>query len=150
MLGLDANQTSKETYEVGRWYAALGESEAARNVFSQLANHSGQEAISAKIALAYEQKKQKNRDEALSLFHEVCKHGNKKAQKEACIEAAKLLEHWKKDYEQALNYAEKAKKIHEEQLKVLRVKSDPFLEEINKRITRLSKKISALRDKQKQ
>ncbi|EIJ78632.1 hypothetical protein PB1_13779 [Bacillus methanolicus PB1] len=150
LLGLDANQTSKETFEVGRWYSALGESKAARSVFSQLANLSGQEAIPAKLALAYEQKKQKNWDEALPLFNEVCKHGNKKAQKEAFIEAAKLLEHWKKDYDQALNYAEKAKKIHEEQLKVLRVKSDSFLMEINRRITRLSKKITAHRDNQKQ
>lgn len=150
LLGLDANQTKKETYEVGRWYQALGDSKLAQNVFSQLAEQTGPEAISAKLALAYEQKKQKNWDEALSLFIEVCKHGTKKAQKEASIEAAKLFEHRKKDYGQALNYAEKAKTIHEEQLKVLRVKSDPFLAELNKRITRLTKKITASRDYQKQ
>ena len=37
LLGLDENQTGKESFEVGRWFSYIGEKKVAEKVFSELA-----------------------------------------------------------------------------------------------------------------
>ncbi|MDQ0271031.1 ribonuclease H-like domain-containing protein [Cytobacillus purgationiresistens] len=134
LLGLDANQTSREVYETGRWYAALGESEAAKHSFTHLSHGDHTDAIKAKHALAFEYKKQKNWDEAIPLWKSVAKQGEEKLRLEASIELAKAYEHRQKDLNQALAYTMTAEETV----------TDPLLlESIHKRRARLLKKIDS-------
>ena len=60
LLGLDNQQTTKESYEVGRWYSYLGETEVAEKVFTKVSTGMEEEALKAKHALAFQSKKKKN------------------------------------------------------------------------------------------
>ena len=139
LLGLDKAQTSKETYEVGRWYSYLGETEMAEKVFSDLSVGMEEEAIKAKHALAFQYKKRKDWLLAVPLWEAVAQDGKSQLQMEACIELAKIFEHKCKQYQKAINYAEKALEIHIET-----EQNKEKQEEIVKRLTRLRRKQGCL------
>lgn len=111
LCGMDHNQTRKESFEVGRWYATLGEKEEAAKVLTKLVGGSDFTSLQAKLALAYQSKKEQNWEISLSLFKEVADTGNHQLSPEACIEVAKIYEHKIKDYELALDYCLKALEI---------------------------------------
>ena len=108
LCGMDSNQTRKESYEVGRWYASLGEKDEARKVLTKLVEGSDFTSLQAKLTLAYQSKKEKNWEISLPLFLEVADAENPTLSLEACIEAAKIYEHKIKDYKLALDYCLKA------------------------------------------
>jgi uncharacterized protein len=134
LLGLDGQQTSKETYEVGRWYSYLGEVEVAEKVFIGLSEGTEEEAIKAKHALAYQSKKKKDWLCSISLWEEVVREGDPRMQIEACIELAKIYEHRLRKYMKAIEYTKKALEIQ------IRQKKDKQ-EDIEKRLTRLYRKL---------
>lgn len=111
LCGIDNKQTRKESFEVGRWYAALGEKDEAAKVLTKLVEGSDFTSLQAKLALAYQSKKEQNWEICLSLFLEVADFGNHQLSPEACIEAAKIYEHKIKDYELAIDYCLKALEI---------------------------------------
>ncbi|WP_075982088.1 ribonuclease H-like domain-containing protein [Bacillus massilinigeriensis] len=147
LLKLDQSQTSTEKFEIGKWYASLGEISAAKEVLSEVAR--GTEAIStqAKHALALEYKRQHSWDIAKGLWEEIALQNGTDIHVEACIELAKIYEHREKLYSKALSYALNANKLLQinENVgsnKTLRIKIDN-----EKRINRLQGKLNRLKDK---
>ena len=108
LLGLDENQTGKETFEVGRWFSYIGEKEAAEKVFSALAQGVEAESIKAKHQLAFGLKKNKEWQKAAEVWTEVVQQGNNSMQLEACVELAKIYEHRIKDIKKAIKFTEMA------------------------------------------
>jgi tetratricopeptide (TPR) repeat protein len=131
LLGIDGKQTAQETFEVGRWYSYIGESEAAEKVFSELSEGNETAAVKARHAMAFQAKKKKDWPRAIELWEKVAEESNGKMKLEACIELAKVYEHRLKQYDLALEYAERALSIQD----VISVQ-----EEILKRINRLKNK----------
>jgi uncharacterized protein len=112
LCGQDTGQTRKESFEVGRWYTSLGEKGEARKIMTKLVDGIDKTSLQAKLALAYQFKREADWDNSLSLFKEVAEAGTETYCQEACIEAAKLLEHKRKDYKRALWYSQKAIEIN--------------------------------------
>ncbi|MBB6444657.1 ribonuclease H-like domain-containing protein [Bacillus benzoevorans] len=133
LLRQSAGQTAQETFEVGRWYSYIGESETAEKVFSELSEGNGAEAVQARHALAFQAKKKKDWQRAAQLWENVAKHARGRIQFEACIELTKIYEHRLKEFEQALEYAEQALTIELQNF-------DPAA--LRKRISRLENKIT--------
>lgn len=111
LCGMDSSQTRKESFEVGRWYASLGEKDEARRVLKKLVGGSDFTSLQAKLALAYQSKKEQNWQNSLPLFLEVADANNQTLSQEACIEVAKIYEHKIKDYKLAMAYCLKALEI---------------------------------------
>jgi uncharacterized protein len=139
ILGRDKTQTPRETYEVGRWFSYLGESDRAKQAFTGLLVGGNEEEISAMHALAFEHKKHKEWQEAVSLWIESAAKGTKKQREEACIELAKHYEHREKNLELALKYCRLAEEIHLEGKSATK-KDMIFIQELEKRIQRISRK----------
>ena len=137
LLRKDTEQTANETYEVGRWYAALGQSSQAKDAFSQLANGNTKESIKAMHALAFEHKRSKEWDEAVILWQKVAEGGTPFMQKEACVELAKIYEHRQKDINLAIKFTQKASSVYSA---TTSRKDNPVDLEIEKRLNRLYKK----------
>jgi uncharacterized protein len=108
LCGLDSNQTRKEFFEVGRWYASLGEKGEAVKVLTKLVDGSDYTSLQAKLTLAYQSKKEQNWEISLPLFLEVADAEDLQLSPDACIEASKIYEHKIKDYKLALDYCLKA------------------------------------------
>jgi uncharacterized protein len=108
ILETDQNQTSQEKYEVGRWLSNLGEISSAQNIYMGIENDGESRASSSsQIQLGYIFKKQKEFNQSLQYFLKaINKSGIPDIQIEACVEAAKILEHQKKDYQEAINYCD--------------------------------------------
>ncbi|HJV31978.1 MAG TPA: ribonuclease H-like domain-containing protein, partial [Bacillales bacterium] len=110
--GQDPTQTRNESFEVGRWFDHLGEKTEAKQVFTRLAGGNDKQAVHAKHALAFQHKKEHDWAQALGLFEEVANSANEDHIKlEACIEAAKILEHKNKNYDLAIKYCQKAMRV---------------------------------------
>ncbi|WP_071395547.1 ribonuclease H-like domain-containing protein [Bacillus tuaregi] len=133
LLGIDQAQTGKETFEVGRWYSYLGETDAAEEVFSKLTEGNQVEAVKAKHALAFQAKKKQNWPEAVSLWEEVVSQGDSLSQVEACIELAKIYEHRYKNMDKALGVTEQALDIYGRQ-------HNRVYDDLLKRMNRLKRK----------
>lgn len=142
LLGIDEERTPSEGYEVGRWFAYLGETSAATQILEKVADGKEMDAHKAKLALSYERKKQKVWDQAVVLWEELADTTNKKIAYEACIELAKYYEHKTKEIEKALEYTQKGLRILEEKKKILRINDDKDFEELRKRLNRLRKRQS--------
>ncbi len=132
--GKSGARTRLESYEVGRWYAALGEQNRAEKLFTSLVNGTDAASEHARLSLGYQYKKAKQWDLALCFFQEVADNGSLDRAIEACIETAKLLEHKQKNIDLAIHYCEKALKA----VKHTDMKRSPaFFQELEKRHTRL-------------
>lgn len=109
--GIDQRQSRAESYEVGRWFASLGEKAEAEKVLTKLADGQDLTSFQAKLTLAYQHKKAHEWETARELFLDVADSGDSKMMLEACVELAKIYEHRLKDIQLALKYNEKAIKI---------------------------------------
>jgi uncharacterized protein YprB with RNaseH-like and TPR domain len=134
----DQLQTRRESYEVGRWFASLGEQNEAKKVLDTLVDGTDVTSYRAKLALAYQWKKSKSWDRALALFLEVADIGIDELSREACIEAAKILEHKQKKFKTAIDYCSKAIELVEKS-EILQTKQ-VFLRQLEKRLERLEMK----------
>lgn len=134
LYGKDLHQTRSESYEVGRWYAALGEKDAAAKVLTPLVNGNDSTSLKAKLTLAYQYKKERDWEQCLQLFIQAADACDLTISLKACIEAAKIYEHKKRDCSKALDYCEKAIMIAEES------GDTKELDLLQRRLTRLEKK----------
>ncbi len=139
ILGRDQTQTAKETYEVGRWFSYLGDTEKAKQAFNGLIVEGNDQEIYAKHALAFEHKKHKEWQKAVPLWKESAEKGSVKQKKEACIELAKHYEHREQDFELALEYCQLAENLVREGKQATK-KDTVFKQELEKRIQRISRK----------
>ena len=137
LLGLDVQQTRREQLAVGHWYSSLKEVDQAVTIFEKtLANYDGKARLDALYELAFLYKKQKNYDRAFATFQEVAEQASGTMFVSACIELAKILEHQKKDYDQALSWSYRALEACIPEKK----------KEVEKRIHRLENKRARMRE----
>ncbi|MDP4156600.1 MAG: ribonuclease H-like domain-containing protein [Bacillota bacterium] len=142
LCGRDLLQTRKESYEVGRWYASLGEQDEAKKVMKILSEGTDRTSYQAKLALAFQLKKSQFWDKALHLFIVVADIGMDELSIEACVEAAKILEHKQKKFKLAIQYCNKAMELLKSS-NSLAVK--PPMQDIEKRMERLRRKAEKLK-----
>ncbi|WP_338470048.1 ribonuclease H-like domain-containing protein [Niallia sp. XMNu-256] len=134
LLNLDKSQTSKEFFEVGRWFSYIGEKRAAEKVYTRLAESKEEVSVKAKHELAFVFKKKKEWGRAIDLWTDVVKEADHKLQIEACVELAKIFEHRLRDLDKAIEYTEIAMK------KYFQLTNEQN-EKLLKRMTRLTSKI---------
>lgn len=108
ICGYDPSRSRRESYEIGRWFAHLGEGEEAEKMFRTLAEGKDVTSFQAKLKLAFHQKKAQKWDVALPLFTEVADQAASDLCVIACVEAAKIYEHKLKNYPLAIRYSQKA------------------------------------------
>ncbi|WP_053363920.1 ribonuclease H-like domain-containing protein [Bacillus sp. FJAT-27251] len=138
LLGLDAGRTIRETYEVGRWFSYIGESEKAKETFQDIADGGGSDAIAAMVALAAEYKRNKEYGKALPLWKKASENGTDLQKLESLLELAKYFEHREKEYQLAESYTEKAYPL----LSALnRGKAKKLEVDLEKRLIRLKRKM---------
>ncbi|MGG5253840.1 ribonuclease H-like domain-containing protein [Neobacillus sp. SM06] len=140
IFGYDTKQTRRETFEVGRWFAHLGDSSEAEKVFNKLSDGTDWSSQRAKFELAMQHKKQQKWDLALELFKELASEMDGEDVAEACIEAAKILEHRYRNYSLALDYSLKAGELLKKMAYRDRKKGLKFQKALQTRISRLENK----------
>lgn len=140
LLNIDQSRTVSEGYEVGRWYASLGERAGALENLSLVAEGSEDNALKAKWALSLEHKKIKQWDLAVALWQELADANSKNMAVQASIELAKYFEHRQKNLQQALSYSEQALCILQEKRALWKEKDTTIFAEVEKRIERITKK----------
>jgi uncharacterized protein YprB with RNaseH-like and TPR domain len=140
LCGTDKAQTRPESFEVGRWFASLGEKTEAEKVLVKLASGSDFTSYQAKLALALQSKKERNWERARKLFSEVTDSGDDQMMLGAYLELAKIHEHRLKDYELAIVYCQKAIRLVSQIEKTLKITSPNTLEQLQLRLERLERK----------
>lgn len=107
ILRLDNKRLSfEELYQLGRWYAQLGNETLAKACFFDCLKDSRQEKSQVHFALGMIYKREKNIAMAITAFEEVTEESLLFGQ--AAIELAKLFEHCYKDIAKALHFAKLA------------------------------------------
>lgn len=140
LLKLDKNQTTNEKYEVGRWYASLGEVAAAKEVLMEVSEGNTAISLEAKHALAFQYKRQKSMENARSLWMEIADREESILGIEACIELAKIYEHREKNIALALEYTMKASTLFQLIENSATKKAFKLMNDIEKRLNRLQRK----------
>jgi uncharacterized protein YprB with RNaseH-like and TPR domain len=140
LCGTDTSQTRPESFEVGRWFASLGEQNEAEKVLTMLANGSDFTSYQAKHALAIQHKKERDWERARKLFSDVVDSGDKPMMLDACLELTKIHEHRLKDYQLALDYCQKAIMIVSQFEKPPKITDQKSLEKLKFRLSRLERK----------
>jgi uncharacterized protein len=138
LCGRDSAQSRVETFEVGRWYAAIGENSQAEKVLGKLTNGEDITSCRAKLILAFQQKKNRNWERARILFSEAAESDDEQLGLEAYLELAKIHEHRLKDYSLAIEYCQRALEIIEESDRIR--PKEPSVEQFQTRLARLERK----------
>ncbi|MEH7129618.1 ribonuclease H-like domain-containing protein [Neobacillus drentensis] len=141
LCGADKTQTRPESYEVGRWFAALGEKNEAKKVLTKLATGKDFTSYQSKYALALQHKKDLNWECARNMFSDVVDSGDDRLMLEACVELAKIHEHRLKDYPLAKDYCQKAMMIVSEMENPPIMTNQGSLEQLKLRLKRLDRKL---------
>ncbi|WP_066384920.1 ribonuclease H-like domain-containing protein [Neobacillus mesonae] len=142
LCGTDTMQTRMETYEVGRWFAAIGERKEAEKTLTKLTNKQDSASFQAKRVLAFQAKKDRDWEKARDLFLDVIDSADAALNLEACLELAKIYEHRLKNLEKAVQFCDKAINLSK------RVTNNPKLiteaadEGLRKRRERLERKLT--------
>ncbi|WP_064202120.1 ribonuclease H-like domain-containing protein [Brevibacillus brevis] len=135
-----ATVSFEESYEIARWYDALGDQEAAMEGYRLVADSEHAWSNRAKLAIGHLYKKQKDWHKALTVW-ESCIQSTGYVPEEVYIEAAKLYEHQLKDWEKALHYTKQAYEQWKKRGSLLRNRSKADAEAYQKRIDRLEGKL---------
>ncbi|MGP7816021.1 ribonuclease H-like domain-containing protein [Niallia sp. 01092] len=147
LLQKDRHITPKETLEVGRWYSALGEVDAAKESLNRIKETNKEETLLAQSILAKHAKKEKKQAEAVSLWKNIIENNTEKTNDkiiiDAYIELAKVAEHQEKNVVQALEWTNNAYQLWLEQNEN---QKDNQQRQFIKRIERLNRKISNKKD----
>ncbi|RFU65498.1 ribonuclease H-like domain-containing protein [Peribacillus glennii] len=137
---LQVDGYGEETLEIARWLNYLGKTDEALETYRRLLTHgTNGERITARHAIAYQMKKNKQYGLALDIWLEVAESGTIKQKQEALLEASKLLEHHYKDYRKALMLSSKLL----EELEGLSSSSATLVQNLYKRCERLKRKLKA-------
>jgi hypothetical protein len=141
ICGIDPNRTRMETFEVGRWFAAIGEDNEAKKVLTNLADGNDLPSEHAKLALAFQLKKEREWERVVHLLSETVNSEDKRIVQESCLELTKIYEHRIKDVEIARKYCIKAMDIVS-QLQRQKKDTHPLsLYQLELRLKRLEKKL---------
>ncbi|MFL6555189.1 MAG: tetratricopeptide repeat protein, partial [Bacillus sp. (in: firmicutes)] len=129
-----------ESFEVGRWFASLGEKDQAEKVMAKLVNGNDRTSYQAKFTMALQRKKEHDWVKAERLFSDVVNSGDYRLMLEACLELAKIHEHRLKDYQLAIDYCHKAIMIVTQSEKKSIYTGQCTLEQLTFRLNRLERK----------
>ncbi|MED2255341.1 ribonuclease H-like domain-containing protein [Brevibacillus parabrevis] len=129
-----------ERFEIARWYDALGDQEAAMAGYRLVADSDHVWSNRAKLAIGHLYKKQKNWQQALTVW-EACIASSGYVPEEVYIEAAKLCEHQLGDAEKALRYTRQAYEQWKKRGTLLRNRTQSEAAAYQKRIDRLQAKV---------
>ncbi|MCL6570776.1 MAG: ribonuclease H-like domain-containing protein [Bacillus sp. (in: Bacteria)] len=140
LFGVDALQTRPETYEVGRWFASLGEKTEAENVLIKLTTISDFTSYQAKRIMAFQHKKEQAWEQARSFFLAVVDSGDERMMLEAYLELAKIDEHRLKNYLHAIKYCQKAILLVNQPKNLSIYTGQLTLEQLQKRLKRVERK----------
>ncbi|CAH2715788.1 hypothetical protein BACCIP111895_02972 [Neobacillus rhizosphaerae] len=140
ICGVDMNQTRPESYEVGRWFASLGEKSEAEKVLRKLTTGIDLTSFQAKLTLAFQHKKEHEWEVARKLFVDVVDSGDERMMLTACLELAKIHEHRLKDYQLAINYCKKAIFLITQSKILVKLTGQMTLEQLQTRLIRLEQK----------
>lgn len=138
LLVKSGERNKEEEYEVGRWYDALGEKEAAAAIYKNLSGSSWE----ATFKLAMLKKQEKNYKEAKTLFLQCFEHESNPHKEMAGIELAKILEHKEKDLSLALHYTVKSLDFYLQNDKNQHESKPVLSAEFDKRMKRLQRKLN--------
>ncbi|MED3563619.1 ribonuclease H-like domain-containing protein [Bacillus xiapuensis] len=108
ICGVDPNRTRMETFEVGRWFASLGEKNEAKKELTKLVGGTDLPSEKAKLALALQLKKEQEWKRVVELLIETAKSEDDGIALQSYLELAKIYEHRIKDMEIARIYCIKA------------------------------------------
>ncbi|WP_409288885.1 ribonuclease H-like domain-containing protein [Peribacillus sp. SCS-37] len=134
MLLLQKYGGERPSLEIARWYMGLGEKETAKNAYTRVLEGEDEgERAAALHALAFQWKREGKEREASDAWKTVCEQGTPKERREAYIELAKIYEHSKKEYHEALIMTEKAQAIETNN-------QSKGWQDLQKRLGRLKKK----------
>jgi uncharacterized protein len=131
-----SDSTTKEAFEVARWYEALGDRQTALKGYEYVSNTKEEEHYKAKMALAAQYKRECQWEKAIEFWQEIVSLGSGMIRIEAAVELSKVYEHRLKDLDQALSYASIAYELHG-RLLTNREKQE---RELEKRMERLKRK----------
>lgn len=145
LCGIDTSQTRPESYEVGRWFASLGEKNEAVKVLTNLAAGNDVTSYKAKLVLAFQHKKDRDWEGARKLFFDVIDSDDKPMMLDACLELAKIHEHRLKDYKLAIDYCQKAIFIVAQSEKPPINTGQYSLEQLTFRLNRLEQKFAKIK-----
>jgi uncharacterized protein YprB with RNaseH-like and TPR domain len=140
LCGIDASQTRPESYEVGRWFASLGEKKEAKNVLSKLTAGSDFTSFQAKRLIAFQYKKEHAWELARNLFLDIVDSGDERMMVEASMELAKIYEHRLKNYPHAINSCQKAILLLTQSKKPSSYTGQMTLDQLQKRLKRVERK----------
>lgn len=144
VLGVDSDYTSpEEQFEIARWYDALGHLEEASFAYELAANRGGPVRADALKGLAYLHKKKQNYTMAITMFEQVLEQ--KMFDVDVPLELAKLYEHYEKEYDKAIHYAEMAFERWKSTNRLLKKKERSQMDQFMKRIERLEGKLNILK-----
>ncbi|RNB91339.1 exonuclease [Brevibacillus parabrevis] len=129
-----------ERFEIARWYDALGDQETAMAGYRLVADSDHVWSNRAKLAIGHLYKKQKNWQQALTVW-EACIASSGYVPEEVYIEAAKLCEHQLGDAEKALRYTRQAYEQWKKRGTLLRNRTQSEAAAYQKRIDRLQAKV---------
>ncbi|MFP7484692.1 ribonuclease H-like domain-containing protein [Priestia filamentosa] len=130
----NVDRTSTESYEVARWYEALGEKERAVRQYEEVIGGEDEEAEKALFALGIQAKREKEWEKSRGYFGRIKR--TRKLIMQAQIELAKLYEHQFKEIKDATFYAEKAYSYIDE------TTNERLKQELEKRLKRLREKVA--------
>jgi len=142
LLLKDHQSTTKEQMAVGKWFSYVKEHDYAIDVYKQaLENAKGKEKWYGLHALAFQLKQKKQFEDALNIWLDIYPYLDGKWKWEAYIEAAKILEHRKKDvkkaYDLIINALENINEIDHHENTVV----EQFYIHLQKRFERLKRKL---------
>lgn len=136
---------NEETLEIARWLAYLGKKEEALETYARLLEAGTEEEItSAKHAIAFQKKRNKEYDAALEVWFEVADKGSEKQRTEAMLELSKLLEHHYKLYEKALELSSGLLRELKERGKGPSKSIESLKKDLIKRCERLRRKVNSM------
>lgn len=144
LCGVDPGRTRMETYEVGKWFAAIGERAEAEKTFTKLTDSQDLTSFHAKQALALQAKKDRDWEKAKQLFLDVADSEEELLSLEACVELAKIYEHRLIDLQQAVFFCDKALRLSLQVRGKAKLSGETSGERLKKRHDRLTKKLAKL------
>jgi uncharacterized protein YprB with RNaseH-like and TPR domain len=128
--------TSKERFEVARWYESLGDRKTAVKGYESIAAAAGSEQLQAKMALALQWKREQKWKEAVELWASIVEQGTGTIKMDAAIELAKAYEHRIRNLGEAIRYAKVAADVQ----KSIETRRHEPPHELEKRMRRLEGK----------
>lgn len=141
LLHKDDEISRNESFEVGRWFEQLGETKTSSIVYKNLATGTDTASFRSKMAIAKQLKKEQLWDKALELFLEVATGEEIHLKMAAYTEAAKILEHKLRDYDEAYSCCLMAQSLFQNHKQEFGKSNGIIQEDLEKRIRRLKGKL---------